>query len=254
MTDPTDPAPMVELLRILRRHERRQFGRITLALVLGSIGAVLSPLLLVVVAALFLFYFVMEAILLSTVGSVYAIVTGLTIGLTVLYFVGLVISLRKEWVTHRHFLGLSEKRPPEGMRPPAITGPEFYISLSPDLIEDDVPPSWALRLPTFWASILIKAWMDRSIYYAVTSADRYQAAHILWKLAGEAYPPSLEELGFPKDSMPKIFLPLCYLLVLDIINLNELWTKAWVNEYFRPRLPRPPQPPQPQLDTARPGA
>ena len=50
--------------------------------------------------------------------------------------------------------------------------------------------------------------------------------------------PLIEDLCNQGESPASIFLPLCYLLAMDVISINSDWTKAWLNDHVRVPPPR----------------
>ncbi len=228
------------LERMLLRRERGHGWRIAAALAAELIGAIITPVLLVIVLTLLLFYMVIF-IIISAPRDAYKIGISLAAAILVLYLLLFVISLHREWRIRRHFLALSEKRPPPDFLPPGAHGLPFYVSLTPDLYDDDVPPPWLLRLPSFWASMLVKDFLQWRVYRSVRGADRKRAAQIVRKLSTDRRTPLIEELCHNGESPASIFSPLCYLLTMDVISINSDWTKAWLNDYVRVRLPPAPR-------------
>jgi hypothetical protein len=225
------------LERMLRRRECGHGWRIATALLAEMIGAMITPILLVIVLTLLLFYMVIF-IIISAPHDVYKIGISLAAAILVFYLLLFVISLRREWRIRRHFLALSEKRPPPDFPPAGAHGPPFYVSLTPDFYDDDVPPPWLLRLPSFWASMLVKDFLQWRVYRSVRGVDRKRAAQIVRKLSTDRRTPLIEDLCNQGESPASIFLPLCYLLAMDVISINSDWTKAWLNDHVRVPPPR----------------
>jgi energy-coupling factor transporter transmembrane protein EcfT len=221
------------ILEARHRHRRN----ILIKAALGIAGTIITPLIAGAVATLMMFYIVIWLIVVGSAGV--ALHIGLIVfGIWVLFYIGLMVTAWKRERSARSFYyKTSERRPPNDLFPPAIIGPPYYIALGMDLLADDVPPHWMIRIPCFWAEIMVKAFLQWKVYRYAAAADIAPAAEIILRLA-KAPGASIEVDPLVDEhlSKPMLHSALCVLMILDIAALNTDWSKVWLNSGVREEL------------------
>ncbi len=211
--------------------------------VIGTVGAFLTPMLAGAVAILMMFYIVIWIIVVGS--AAVAVHIGAAIFVVwVLFYMGLMVAAWKhEWVARNFFYQSSERRPPADLFPRDMAGPVFYIPLGMDLLQDDVPPHWLLRIACFWAYILVKATLQWKVFRFAANADHVSAARIMLAIAN-ASGSSIEVDPLLNNGMtkPQLHSALCTLMILDLAALNTDWSKVWLNRPVREQLGLPPEP------------
>jgi hypothetical protein len=216
----------------LRKHRRY----IVLKAGFGILGLLLTPILAGLVAMLIAFYIVIWIIVVATLNAAVEILL-IVFGIWVLFYIVLmVIAWERERTLRRFFYESIERRPPPDLFPPRRE-PLYYIQLGADLMQDDIPPPWLIRIPCYWADVLIKALLQSKVYHFAAKADHLPAAAALRQIAG-APEASLEVDALLPEMRSKESLhsALCVLLILDLAELNTNWSKVWLNRGVREQL------------------
>lgn len=215
-------------LALVQRALRRQRGLILLQGLGAVIGMVLTPVLLGLLALIMMFYLVF-LVLLS--GDVVAEHLGLLAFLLfVLIYSGLVfVAWKRETAIRRYYYQSSQKRPPAGFCPPGTAAPLYYIPLGTDLMNDDVPPHWLIRVPSIWAGLLVRVWLQWQVYRYVKNADTDTAAQLLLELARAGESVNMEKLTADQWPRPRLHVALSVLFILDLAAINTTWSKVWLH-------------------------
>jgi hypothetical protein len=233
----TLPACQIVIHNALRKNRRN----ILIKAVVGISGALITPILISAVATLMMFYIVIWIIVVGSADVALRIGAGI-FAVWVLFYLGLmVVAWKREWVTRNFFYQSSERRPPTDIFPRSIPGPIYYIPLGMDLLQDDVPPHWLVRIPCFWADILVKARLQWKVYRFAANEDHVSAAQIILAIA-QAPGASIDVDPLMNHGMtkPQIHAALCTLMILDLAALNTDWSKVWLNRAVREQLGLPP--------------
>ena len=225
------PGPPLDYLAckaLVRKALRRQRGLILLQALGGVLGLVLTPVLLGLLALIMMFYLVFLVLL---AGDVAAEHLGLAAFLLfVLIYFGLVlVAWRRERTIRSYYYQSSQKRPPDGFCPPGTASPPYYIPLGTDLMHDDVPPHWLIRLPSIWAGLLVRLWLQWQVYQYVKNADAGTAAQLLLELAHAGGSMTMEKLSTDQWPRPRLHMALCVLFILDLVAVNTAWSKVWLH-------------------------
>ena len=235
----TLPACTAIIADALRTHRRN----ILIKAAVGLTGALLTPVLVGAVATLMMFYIVIWIIVVGSASV--AIHIGLAIfAVWVLLYGGLmIVAWKREWTTRCFFYQSSERRPPIDLFPSTIKAPRFYIPLGMDLLQDDIPPHWLIRIACFWADIMVKARLQWSVYRFAAQADSVPAAEIILAI-GQAPGASIEvdPLINQRITKEQLHAAICVLMILDIAALNTDWSKIWLNRAVREKLGLNPEP------------
>ena len=223
----------------LRKHRRNIFIKAAV----GISGALITPVLVGLVAMLMMFYIVIWIIVVGS-ADVALHIGAAIFAVWVLFYAGLmVVAWKQEWVARNFFYQSSQRCPPPALFPQGIPTPIYYISLGMDLLQDDVPPHWLLRVACFWADILVKASLQWKIYRFAARQDHLLAARIIFAIA-QAPGASIEVDPLLDQPMtkPQLHAALCVLLILDLAAVNTDWSKVWLNRVVREELGLPPEP------------
>ena len=227
------------IIEALRTHRRN----ILIKAAVGLSGALLTPVLVGAVATLMMFYIVIWIIVVGSASV--AIHIGLAIfAVWVLFYGGLmIVAWKREWTTRIFFYQSSERRPPVDLFPLTVKSPRFYIPLGMDLLQEDIPPHWVIRIACYWADIMVKARLQWDVYRFAAQADRVPAAEIILAIS-QATGASIQVDPLINDRMTheQLHAAICVLIILDIAALNTDWSKIWLNRAVREKLGLNPEP------------
>ncbi|MGC9260778.1 MAG: hypothetical protein ACP5I8_11990 [Phycisphaerae bacterium] len=222
-----------DLIHVALRRQRRH---IFIKAGVGILGIFLTPILGGVVAMLMAFYIVIWIIVVATLNVAVEILL-LVFGLWVLFYIVLMmLAWQRERTLRRFFYQSIERRPPPDLFPP-LREPPYYIPLGPDLLEDDVPAPWLIRIPCFWTNIVIKALLQWQVWHFAATVDLLPAAVAIRQIAGAPEASlAVEALRSELRSNESLHSALCVLLILDLAELNTNWSRVWLNRSVREQL------------------
>ncbi|HMD53570.1 MAG TPA: hypothetical protein VKJ65_03350 [Phycisphaerae bacterium] len=233
----TDDQPSLDYLAEFIARRRQHWGiRLILSGLVALLGALVLPIVLISLAIFSLFYLIILVSVVFKFEVAERCILVLSGVLALLYFVFLFISFRSEWEMRWIFFSNSERRPPKEWLTGTQTGPLFYTSLGIDLLDDDVPPPLFLRITRGPAIALAKFLIQWKIYRSLRQIDYRQCAPILKKIISTGGTGKIKDLHDPDQPDSSLHDPISYLLVLDILSVNELWTSAWVSATYRDKL------------------
>jgi len=233
----TQDQPSLDFLAEFIARRRQRWGiRLILSGLIALLGALILPIVLITLAILSLFYLIILVSVIFKFEVAERCILVLSGILALLYFIFLFISFRSEWELRWIFFSNSERRPPKEWLTGAQSGPLFYTSLGIDLLDDDVPPPLFLRITRGPATALAKFLIQWKIYRSLRGLNFSQSAGILKKIISTGGTCKIKDLHNPDQPVSSLHDPISYLLVLDILSVNELWTSAWVSATYRDRL------------------
>ena len=225
---PTGSIDYVACLALVHKALRRQRGLILLQAAGGVIGTVLTPVLLGLIALLMMFYIVILVLLNKDVAAEHMGVTAFFVFLLI-YAVLFFFAWKREKTIRSYYYKSSQKKPPEEFCPPGTTVPLYYIPLGSDLMHDDVPPHWLIRLPSIWAGLLVRVWLQWQVYRYVKKADAGTAALFLLELARAGESVNTDKLSADQWPHPRLHVALSVLFILDLAAINTNWSKVWLH-------------------------
>ncbi len=231
MNTPSHPARSIDYvtcMALIHKALRRQRGLILLQAAGGVIGMVLTPVLLGLLALTMMFYIAIWVMLSQDVAAEH---WGLAIFLVfVVIYVGLfLLAWKREKAIRIYYYQSNQKKPPEEYCPPGTTTPIYYIPLGTDLMNDDVPPHWLIRLPSIWASLLVRVWLQWQVYRYVQKADAGTAALLLLELARAGESVNMDKLSATQWPHSRLHVALSVLFILDLAAINTNWSKVWLH-------------------------
>ncbi len=225
---PDRPIDYLTCIALVRKALRRQRGLILLQAAGAVVGLLLTPVLLGLLALIMMFYLVFLVLLAGDTAAEHLAVAAFILFL--LIYAGLVMfAWKREKAIRSFYYQSSQKRPPEGFCLPGTAAPLYYIPLGTDLMNDDVPPHWLIRLPSIWAGILVRVWLQWQIYNYVKTADTTAAAQLLEDLARAGGSINLDKLSNEKWPRPRLHAALSILFILDLAAVSTNWSKVWLH-------------------------
>ena len=96
-------------------------------------------------------------------------------------------------------------------------------------MHDDVPPHWLIRLPSIWAGLLVRVWLQWQVYRYVKKADAGTAALFLLELARAGESVNTDKLSADQWPHPRLHVALSVLFILDLAAINTNWSKVWLH-------------------------
>ncbi|HTV48544.1 MAG TPA: hypothetical protein VMG59_08870 [Phycisphaerae bacterium] len=224
------------LAKFIARRRQHWGIRLVFSGIVALLVALILPLMIITLLICCSAYFLIFVAVLfkfSVAEHIIIILSGI---LVLIYLILLAISFRNEWELRWVFFSNSEHRPPKDWLTGTVHGPLFYTSLGIDLLDDDVPPPLLLRFVSFPAVLMVKFLIQWKIFRSLKRVDSGRCAPLLQKAISAGGSSKIKDLHESGQPVSTLHDPVSYLLVLDILSVNELWTSVWLSATYREKL------------------
>jgi hypothetical protein len=220
---------------IARRRQRHKI-RILFSGIMALFGAGVLPLLLILLITGCLSYLIILVTVVFSAGAAWKSFLVMASILTLVYLILLAISFRNAWTLRWYFFSDSERRPSKDWLNGVVQQPLFYAPLGIDLLDDDAPQPMLLRLTARSANALAKFLLQWKLSKSLVPLDSGRCPELLKKIISVGGSCKMQNLLEPDQALASLHDPITYLLVLDILSINELWTNTWISSSCRERL------------------